>query len=506
MPAYTAITFQLPNVPYDEKLACCLSIMGKQHKELLPLRRKARGYELMYDRLRQKIQEWKEKYQKVKEELRKVKKENNKLKEEIDKLTKTNNRYQVALFDHGNFKSPSDRDKKEKGGQKGHADTNRESYDDYASYLKQRIFAKACGRCHRPLSRGSSTRQKILLDIVINPQIVKLILESERQWCGNCKLEVNARDSRTLPFTEYGINTFMMVMILRFKCHASFANIATVITISHGLRLSKSDVSNLLRQGKLYLKSRYEKLIALVRKSEVMYNDETGWLVNGQSAWMWIMANEDITVYFAAESRGKGIAEEIYGNSQAKSMHDGLSSYQNTIPVDKHLLCWAHFLRFVHEETVLESEGREAFLLKDGLVNIYRIKSNHPEYSLEKLESVLRQRLDVVLNIRSTNQSIVAIQKRLKTQKEGLINSLLYTKDGTNNLAERELRPMVINKKISNGSNTFSGMETTSIIGSIVQTLSKKEENVIPNLTLYLQEWIKEKYQQYSHTAFYDSS
>ena len=44
-----------------------------------------------------------------------------------------------------------------------------------------------------------------------------MILQSERQWCSNCKCEINACHPQSLPFTEYGLNTFMMIMILRFK-------------------------------------------------------------------------------------------------------------------------------------------------------------------------------------------------------------------------------------------------------------------------------------------------
>lgn len=503
----SARPFHLPQgLSLEQQVVFSLQVISKYRQEVLPLRQKATVCQTHHDPLLEQLKEWREKYHKAQEEIGKLRKENDKLKKEIEKLTKTNNRYQVALFDHGNFKNPNDINKKEKGGQLGHPDTNREKAEDYSSYRRQRLFVKVCGKCHTPLSRVDSTKQKILLDIVLNPNIVRLILESERQWCGKCQKEVNARDTRTLPFTEYGINTFMMTMILRFKCHASLENIATVMTISHGLKLSKSDVSNLLTQGKLYLKSRYDKLIETIRKGSVMYNDETGWQVHGESAWMWIMANEKVTIYFAAESRGKGIAEELYGESLAKSMHDGLASYTNAIPHDKHLLCWAHFLRFVHEETVLEKEGSEAILLKDELVRIYHIKGDNPEYSLQQLENVLRYELDKVLKVNSTNQSIIAIKQRLKVQREGLINSLLYTKDGTNNLAERELRPMVINKKISNGSDTFKGMETTAIVGSVMQTISKKEEDVILNLKLYLREGIQEKYKQYSNTAFYDSS
>ena len=480
--------------------------MRKQHEELVPLRKSIHSYQLHFEDLIQQIQQWKIKYQKTQEKLQKVKKENTILKKEIEKLTKANNRYQIALFDHGNFHSPHQKKKKNKGGQAGHPDTNREQTEDYRDFHRQRIFAKTCGRCSHPLPRVKAIKQKVLLDIIINPQIIKMILESERQWCATCTTEVNAKDPRTLSFTEYGINTFMMVMILRFKCHASFSNIATVITISHGLSLSKSEVSNLLSQAKTYLASRYQQLVDAVRKGEIMYNDETGWLVRGQSAWMWIMANEQVTVYVAAESRGRGIMEDMYHNSQARSMHDGLASYLKSIPQDKHLYCWAHFLRFCFEETIMEKEDSQALLIRDQIVFLYNLKKEHPHYSLQQRELILTNTLNEILHIQSSNNSIKAIQKRLKVQKEGLVKALLCTPDGTNNLAERELRPIVINKKISYGSDTFAGMETTAILGSIMQTLAKTDEPLIPRLGQYLQDGVREKYQQYLHSAYFDSS
>jgi len=458
------------------------------------------------DQLREKADKQEEEIKRLQRENSKLKKENNQLKQEIEKLTKTNNRYRISLFDHGNFKHPDDnKNKLEKGGQKGHPDTNRESGENYSSFEKNRLFVKTCGKCGHKLKRVSGVRQKVLIDIIINPDVMKMVLESERQWCGHCKMEINAKDQRTLPFTEYGMNTFMMTMILRFKCHSSLQNIAAVITVSHGLKLSKSDVSNILKQAKSYLKSRYDKLIKEIRTGKVLYSDETGWLVNGQPAWMWIMANEDITVYFAAESRGKGIAEELYGNSNAYSMHDGLASYSSSAAPDKQCFCWAHFLRFAFEETVNEKEDSEAVLLCNELVRIYNIKYTHPEYSLGKLKNIINIRLDQVLKVNSQNRNIINIQNRLKTQKQGLINSLLYTADGTNNLSERELRNIAIKKRISYGSNTFKGMETTAVLGSIMQTLGKKD-NLLPNLSLWLQNGIKEKYRQYSHQALYDSA
>ena len=503
------ISFEYPNsiIKDEEKIKFLKIIVTKYRKELPYLRHRFTVNQSQIKAKDEVIEYWKKKYQEEKEISKTLKKENNKLKQEIEKITKTNNRYQISLFDHGNFKSQKDsKDRKTRGGQLGHTDTNRETREDYSIFPRIRGHVKICGKCHKHLKRVDATKTKVLIDIVINPQTLKIILESERQWCSNCKSEVNACHPQSLAFTEYGLNTFMMIMILRFKSHSSLKNITDVLSISHGLSLSKSDVSNILNQAKKYLSTHYEKLIKEVRQGHIMYNDETGWLVAGKSAWLWIMANKKTTVYFAAESRGRGIMEELYGSSKAYSMHDGLASYLKAAPQNKSLYCWAHLLRFAFEETFEAKIYSVEYYFRKNLVDIYRLKDKYSDLKKNELFSLIKKELDKLINQRSKLSSINKIQRRLIEQRDGLLRALVETKDATNNLAERELRPMVINKRISYGSNTFSGMETTAVLGSIIQTLSKDEKNLLPSLKNYLQTGVKEKYPQYLHTSYYDSS
>ncbi len=499
-----------PNLAISQRAVFLKQIVGKYKREAVYLRRTASQGKVRQGQLEKEVEIWKDKYQKVKRERDQFKKENGQLKTEIERLTKTNSRYRVSLFDHGNFKSPANGEKKTKGGQLHHADTNRENQLDfpgYETFQRRRIYAKSCGKCGSNLSRVNATKEKVLLDIVIKPEIIRMILESERQWCKTCKAEVNAKDLQSLPFTEYGLNTFMIVMVLRFKAHCSLSTTGKVIEVSFGLKLSKSDVSDLLKTTAKYLGPKYEELKQSVRNGGVIYADETGWLVKGQKAWMWIMANEETAVYVAAESRGKGIAEDIYGDSQAKCMTDGFGSYTNTIPKDKHCFCWAHILRFAFEETIHDKEDSMSIFLRDELVRIYHIKKNHPEYSKYQLEEVLTSELNILLELKSEEISFKNILNRLTDQRYGLIQSLLETDSGTNNLAERELRPLVLGRKVSNGSDTYTGMETTAICASVIQTLSRdKQKDMLTELTLNLQIGIHEKYSQYIHLAYFDSS
>lgn len=415
----------------------------------------------------------KQEIRKLKQERRRLEKERNRLEKELEKLTKTTSRYRASLFDHGNFKAPDHAEKKAKGGQIGHADTNREHRDDAASFVRTRLFLDACPRCQRPVRQVSATQEKQLVDIVLNPQVVKLIVESERQWCGNCRKEVSATDECSLPFTEYGINTFMMAMLLRYRCLLSLSKISLVFSVGYGLAISESGLVSLFRQARQYLGHRYEELKAIVRRGEMLYTDETGWHVGGQGAWMWIMASDEATVYVAAESRGKGIAREMYGTSQAYAMHDGYAAYASVISDEKNLYCWSHMLRFAHEETALDPPGSDGVHIRDALVAVYQQKRTDPLMT----EDAVRERMQQLLALPARTPSATAIRTRLLVQQEGLVTALFITPNGTNNFAEQELRPMALARRISYGSDTYTGMETTAVLASVVQTIMRTNQN-----------------------------
>ena len=492
---------------------CKLRGMEAFPEYVMQLRNDARLLRLDKDRLTRAHQTQKQKVERaekrIKEQAQRIKeleRENERLKRELEQSKKTQNRYQVALFDHGNFRHRQTEATKPKGGQVGHRDTNREARLAQPIKEAKRLFAPVCGACGEALARVQATRRKELVDIVLHPEVVRIVLESERQWCGACQREVVARDARSLPFTEYGLNTFLLVMILRFKAHASLAEIASVLQIGHGLALAKSAICNLLTQAKQYLHGQYDQLIAAVRAGAVMYADETGWLVHGQKAWMWLIAHEEATVYFAAESRGGGIAQELYGQSHALCMHDGLASYTNALPQQRHLFCWAHVLRFAHEETIGEPADSAATQMKKDLVRIYHLKDDGAAAGSPDLEARVRAELDAVLAVPSESVAIHNIQVRLRTQYEGLIRALLCSPDGTNNLAERELRSMVLLRNVSTGSDTFAGMETTAVVGSVVQTLAKRDAPLLSALEQSMQQGIRDRVSDACHPVSADSS
>ena len=246
-----------------------------------------------------------------------------------------------------------------------------------------------------------------------------------------------------------------------------------------------------------------------------MYNDETGWMVRGKSAWMWIMASPDrqladgsvqagMTVYVPAESRGKDIFKEMYGNSRSCSMHDGNPSYAAVTGIENTAYCWSHVLRYAFEETVKLAKEHPACQIRDRLVVLYQTIRIHTEWTKEQKETMLRAELASIVSIHSPDETVNNILHRVKTQKEGLIRALLITEDGTNNLAGREFRELVASRNISFGSDTYTGMEVTAMLFSIVKTITRdKTKLFLPTLKSYLQEGIRKKFPQYKHAPLF---
>ncbi len=487
--------FRFPaNVAEEERVDFCVSVINKLRSELIPVRR------IITHLTRQNIV-WKQKYERAVYENGELKEENEELKKQIEKLVKTTERYRVSLFDHGNFKSPEEAGKKPQGGQNGHIDTNRERNEDYSSFTRKRIYLTNCRTCGSKLNRVKGIREKVLVDIVLSPVLSKYIIESERQWCPTCKSEALARHPQSLPFTEYGMNTFLMILILEYQCHLSFSAVSNLFTTAFGLVISESGIVNLLSQAKKYLGKRYEDLTNEARCGRIMYNDETGWQVKGKTAWMWIAANEETTVCKAAESRGRGIAESLYGDSQAFSMHDGYPAYEKVVPFNKQLYCWSHLLRFAYEETIDSPPSSPAVTLRDGLVATFRLKKENPDITGQDLETAIRKKIDQLELLKSNDPSFQKIHNRLIHQKEGLIRSLVVSPNGTNNLSEQGLRPIVISRKVSFGSDTYSGMETTAILSSIIETAKRRtnQETFLSTLKDWLVAGVKEEYPDYDY-------
>lgn len=225
----------------------------------------------------------------------------------------------------------------------------------------------------------------------------------------------------------------------------------------------------------------YGALIDGVRASRAVAPDETGWRINGQKAWLWAFAGDQVTVYLIAPGRGYEHAAEILGEDFAGVLErDGWAPYRR-FTTAKHQTCAAHLLRRTGELIADSVAGQARVphtarrILKDALaLREQRDVIDADEFALKV--SDLSERTDTLLAMRPTHEPNRRLLGHLITEREHMFTFL--TEPGvqaTNWRAEQALRPAIINRKSWGGNRTAKGARTQQITMSVIRTARQQE-------------------------------
>ena len=96
----------------------------------------------------------------------------------------------------------------------------------------------------------------------------------------------------------------------------------------------------------------------------------------------------------------------------------------------------------------------------------------------------LEGRAAELLSSPRTQPAEEAVRKRLSKQQDHLFEFLKHDGvDATNNLAERQLRPAVIARKISSGNKTGKGARAFVILASLAATARQRGRSFVSDLT-----------------------
>ncbi len=163
--------------------------------------------------------------------------------------------------------------------------------------------------------------------------------------------------------------------------------------------------------------------------------------------------------------------------------------------------CLVHLLRDLHEsaqECPAFAAGsffrRSKRLVKEMLL----LKSQWDElddkpYDLRAKR--LEARLDELAHAHYDEANAVRLAKRLRRHQKEL-TPFLWEKhlDGTNNAAERALRPAVVARKISGGSRSKAGADAWATVASLVRTARQQGKNLLESVkSMLVSAWASKK-------------
>jgi transposase len=409
----------------------------------------------------------------------------NELEEEISQL-ETKLRYQQRTAKEGFFGSSTPSSKipvkpnnctehqhNQGGGKTGHKGHGRASIcQEDADKVEEIRIGDTCPDCGTTLdNKGTKTRT------VMDCQPIKMkqiLYHLERKHCPKCKKLISARPPGVLAKCLYSNQLLAYVAVQ----HYIYGN--TLGQIEKQTGVGYSSLVDAMHQLARILKDVPKSLIKNYRSAAVKHADETGWRTDGQNGYSWLFCTTDISIYRFRSSRSASVAKEVFGDKSLPGVLvvDRYNGY-NKMP-SKIQYCYAHLLRTVKdlEKDFPENAEIKSFVeaLAPHLANAISLRTlDITDKQFKKQAVKIKDAIIEITNHHAKHPAIWKIQDIFREKADRLYH---WADDrnipADNNLAERELRTLVIARKISFGSQSIAGAATRETLMTVLHTLKKR--------------------------------
>jgi transposase len=351
-------------------------------------------------------------------------------------------------------------------------------------YVDEEIVVplSCCPHCQRDPGPRQEVVQYIEELPEVRPRVIKLVTQEAE--CPHCQKLVRSTHHLQVSLAQgaagvqLGPRALGVAAQLNKKHGLTMRKTCAVLQQLFGLPLTAGGLSHALARLAKKLKPECENLLARLRDGPVLHSDETSWWVGGPGYWLWVFADQNTTVYRVAKGRGRNIIAEILGDRfSGVLVSDCLGIYDGVNPLQQK--CYSHHLKAI-SEAMEEAPGDYLQQVKALLTGALALKKSEVK---EPLRAQLRAALEEsAQRLLSAPQRGLAekVRNRLAKQRDHLFTFLDHAQvEATNNLAERQLRPAVIARKISCGNKTARGAATWETLASLAATCAQRGESFV---------------------------
>lgn len=375
--------------------------------------------------------------------------------------------------------------KKNGGGRPGHKGHGRQTIThDQADKIEELIIGNKCPHCKGRLVNKSFIKRPVIDSVLL--QTKKILYRCQKKYCPRCKKTISAKPP-VLPRSLYGNQLIAQALYLHYGQLIPLGRVVEIL----GGAVSTANLHDIFRRLSRICQPVVDRLIKQYRKEPVKHADETGWRSDGDNGYAWLFCSKNTSIFRFEDNRSSRVREIVLGRRRLPGVlvTDRYGVY-NKSPCSLQY-CYAHLLRLVEDTGAQFADNQEvqcfvatfAPLLAQAMHLRSQDISDTVYYRRAK---ALRAKIKRVINTGSFHFGIKAIQTIFKENKHRLYH---WVSDravpADNNRAERELRPTVIARKVSFGSQSTQGALTRSVLMTIIHTAKKR---LPANST---QEWFK---------------
>jgi transposase len=459
-------------------------VIEQLKRKIVSLQEQWHGTRRENERLRSEIAQLRQQREQLEQERERLRQENEKLKRQLEEAQRANKR-QAAPFSRGTRKAnPQPPGRKSGSGYgKRHGKAIPERVDEVI--LVPPPSQCSCGGALQVERIDSQFQHEIVRKTIWRRFDIAICR------CTVCHQRVQGRDPRQTSdalgaaAVQLGAEALALAVKMNKGLGMPHADVATVLQDGFGLQVNRSTICRAVDRVAQRGEATWHALRDAARRSLVNAVDETGWNVEAQLRWLWVVVSKQVTFCDILPGRGFEQAASLLGaDYDGWLTHDGWRVYYKFLQAS-HQSCNSHLIRRCQDMAQVASPAAARFplqvkaLLEEGLALRDRYKNN--EISLHGLWTAtgrLEVKLDRLLTRSYRDSANHRLANHLRRERP-YIFTYLYCPglDATNNVAERAIRALIGARKNWGGNRTPNGARAQAVLTSILQTAKQQGKN-----------------------------
>jgi transposase len=379
------------------------------------------------------------------------------------------------------------------GGQPGHPGHHRslvpeERVDRLVIVEPERC--RGCGTALSPATGGGDPADERVQVVELPPvraEVTEYRLAARR--CGACGTVTRAARPAAAGGGSFGPRLQAVAGLLVGRYRLSRREAVQCLAELGEVELSLGAVARLEQATSTALAPIIDEVAAAVRGAAAANLDETGWWQGRRRTWLWTMVTDTATLFRLAPSRGGAVVRELLGPDWTGIVGSDRWSAYRWLPLEQRQLCWAHLVR---EFRKLATYNRHQAPLGARLLGISkRVFAQWDRFRAEAIDRPTLQRELAPLEAELRRALEDGQRAPHAVVAGGLCANLLELwpalwtfahVDGvapTNNAAERALRPAVLWRKGSFGSQSEDGSRFVERLLTIAATCKQQGRGLL---------------------------
>jgi len=357
-----------------------------------------------------------------------------------------------------------------------------------------------CPTCAYPLQHPQLALRRQVIELPPPPTVEVTEHQLYKSFCPRCEKWHHSHvdlSTQVIGQSRMGVRIASLIAYLRTSLRMPVRLIREYLHSIHNLLISTGEIVDLLHRvaGVDKVQQEAASIKERVRKSPIVHGDETGWREGGQNGYIWGFFTPDGERYYEYDkSRGGAVVKRILGSSFKGTLVTDFYVAYNDLPCE-HQRCWVHLLRDLHELKEVHKDDQQVRSWVAQLRRLYDTAQDAVQGkgrwgrwppTQEQREMLYVELVEGVAQLTGpysnakehSSHPCHTLSKRLMLHQDSLFRFVLQEGlSADNNLAERSIRPVVVMRKVSGGTQSERGSRTRMTLASLFSTWRAKDLN-----------------------------